>query len=319
MMSRKIVQRYVTIIIFGIVIFFFLNYLRGHWTDFKVMLDMPPKFLLAILGCTLCTILPDYWFIKVSMRHINVNLQVTEWIGIPACSNIIGIFMPFRSDLVFRGVYYKKKCGLSYSKFGGLTIGSTVVMLIIYYINMLICLFGLSYLSQEKSILYLALIFTGLLILGLVFLTLLVRYRKWFYRFSFIDRYMRSIIEGIADILSSRKVIFWCIFTIFISNVFGILRFYLSAKSLQLTCSMPIVILYYCVFQAMGLLAIIPGNVGITEFIIGLIAEITGGIFECGVMISLIARVTGIITYLMIALVFVYPVAKRVRRTETER
>ena len=311
--KKKDLKNIITIIIFATVLIFGIRYLYLHWQEFAVMLKIPFRLLLPILLCSAGSIISGYWFIKMSMKYLKVDLNITEWMGIPACSNVIGIFVPFHSELILRGVYYKKRCSVAYSKFIGLSIGGSLIMLIVYYIDLVACLWKIGISSSNQNLCRIVIILVIVLFVGLSLLVVMVKNRSWFYNFKWIEKYMKPIIEGTADIISSRSIVGWCIVTVLISNFFGIIRIWLVTRALNMTSTIAAATLYYCIYQGMSLVTIVPGNVGITESMMGLAADAIGGLFQHGVMISLTSRISEMLVYIVISILFLAPVLKAVR------
>ena len=75
---------------------------------------------------------------------------------------------------------------------------------------------------------------------------------------------------------------------------------------------------YNSVSWMAGIVAIVPGNIGIKESVMGAATLMMGALFRSGVAASLLQRVAVMIIYIAGGLIFAYPVTRRMRRGAAE-
>lgn len=288
------------------------GYIYTHAGDFALIRNLSLPYVILSIVCSVATILSGYLFIKISMQALGVHLDYVEWIGVPALSNLIGIFLPMRADLLIKGVYYKKKCGLSYSKYLSITAGSLFIMLCVYIVELILCL---SIWGRQREEAIFLLYVSGILLAGLVCFLVFLRYQKeLLLRYIPMKQYSRPILLGFYDLLNTKGVIKACVGTVLLSNIWGISRLIILAHGVGITCRFFQAILYYVIYQISGLFSILPGNIGITESLFGVAAIATGGLFQNGMLLSLLARTVGILSYLLLTLIFLPAVIRRLRQ-----
>lgn len=287
-------------------------YIYIHYEEFIRLKELPFRTIILAVLFSIGSILSGYVFIKIAMEVLGVKLTVTEWVGIPAVSNLIGIFTPMRADLIFKGVYYKHKCGVSYSRYLSFTIGGSIIAVLVYIADFIISIF-LGKLKNAEELVMTILFATILLVICILGLVVLKCSKQWVLKYLPLKKYTVPIVNAFYEVLYSKKVLVSCIITILISNFFGVLTLWVIAKALTPDVQLFQTILYYIVYQFASLLTVIPGNIGITESLVGIVGASTGALFEHGMMVSLMTRLVAIVAYLLLSIIFAIPVVKKMR------
>ncbi|MBQ6207303.1 MAG: hypothetical protein IJK52_09510, partial [Oscillospiraceae bacterium] len=224
-------------------------------------MGIQPGGLLLISGFSFLMILSNGIYHKIALGVLDVNLSITEWMGIPSISFIISCFIPFRADLMIKGVYYKEKCGLAYGRYLSFLAGGAVITLMMDALHLAVGIAAWG--VYQGSVLYGV---TAVLILCVcvLFPWILFRYQHWFRKYVPFKKNILPVIDGFMDLVSVKSFIMACVGTLAFSNIMGIFRIYAAAQCAHVPFLFFQAVLYDWANRFSGRIMLIPGNIGVT-------------------------------------------------------
>lgn len=272
---------------------------------------MPKRFLLLSFLIYCVAMVTDSVYLKIAASTIPVQMDATDWLGISAVAGVIGLVVPFRSSTVIKGVYFKKKCGMDYTKFVSLVaagfIFSCVCTMVQIWLGLL--LMSLRDTQSQRIGLYTCL-FTALMIGGLYLLI---------YKQTFIKKYLpfKKVLlpayQGFLDLFENKKAVLQCFLVTLATTILGSGVYFTLARGLGMPVSFGMALLYNGIMVPLNLLSILPNNIGGQEAILGWLLTLTGSAFSEGVLLSLMVRLVLAARYFAFSLVFAIPVIRRLR------
>ena len=294
-----------------IVIALLARYIWLNRDSFTAVQSIPPCAVVVCLLLSLLSVVLNASFIKFSAEALGVELDLVDWLGISACSGAIGLVMPLRMEIVFKGAYYKAKCGLSYGKFVSLMAGGTAIQMSLLSLETAVVFFFFgTWLGLSHVFTIAAIVIFGCVIL---FLFITVKKREAIWRFIPFKKYTSSAFQGFMDLLGNKKAMIKCVLSATGLVTVHILRLFVLLVALGVRVPFYYVLFFHSVIQVSDLFSILPGNIGIRESLLGLVYVSLGDLFRNGLMLSLLLRVLSLATFTIMAGIFVVPVIRRIR------
>ncbi len=134
----------------------------------KVILELPLRVFLVLIGLVLVNFIFSGLITERLVRIFGVKLSFMEWYGLRVINNYIN-YLPFKGGAVAKGLYLKKRHGLSISHFVSLTGGSILLVLLSYgVLGLAVWLLSWDF-GADISIIF-PLAFVSFVVLGVIFL-----------------------------------------------------------------------------------------------------------------------------------------------------
>lgn len=266
--------------------------------------------LLALLSCVLNAL-----YHREFLRTFGLKLTVVDWLGVVCVSNAIAYVLPLRADLVFSAAYYKKKSGLAYTKSVSMAGGNIVFGVGMALLQVLIALLAI---GLQKGVWPAALWLVTLL--GLAATVVFVLFARFLTgRFSAVlekHHLVREVAQGFNALLGRPSLLLRLTAIQLASNAVNLFMTMVCFGQAGLQVSFFEAMFYAGVSWLSGVVAIVPGNIGIKESILGVSTMLLGAVFQNGVAASLLIRVAVMAVYLALGLLFAWPVYRNLRGKE---
>lgn len=288
----KITKKVVGTLILLIVLFFLVRFIWNNRELFLGLKDISPFWLVILLALTILQIstnvMVDYDIAKALGADVKL-LDVEYMVLVPGAMNLV---VPMRAGYLLKAGYYKKTCGLSYSKLVSMTGGSMIIQIII---TLLTGIGGFLFLKYDIGIA--ALLVSALLLIIILGYLLLLYGKKMILKILPWKKRTLPIMEAFYTLIEYRFLIVKCIVWFLLNNVVAAIRFAIIFKILGGNISVFSSLLYDALYTASSYICIIPSNIGLGESMIGYANKVLGENFEIGVAATLIYRVIGIVSY----------------------
>lgn len=305
--TRQIVVGILAIAIVALLVWYVLNN-REMITQAAAV---PPSALIISFLIYCVAMVTDSVYLKFSAETIPVKMNVTDWLGISAVAGVIGLVVPFRSSTVVKGIYFKKKCGMAYTKYVSLVAAGFIFLCIDTMVQIWLGLLLMSlHDDQSKRIWLYTAIFT-VVMLGVLFL--IVFKQDFIKRHLPFKKVLLPAFEGFVDLFANKRAVLQCFLSTMATTLLGSTVYYTLARGLGMKVSFGMALLYNGVMVPLNLLSILPSNIGGQEAILGWLMTLTGSAFSEGVLLSLMVRLVLTARYFVFALVFAIPVIRRLR------
>ena len=261
--------------------------------------------VLALGGCVLNCV-----YHKLILDTHGVSLDLTDWMGVVFVANAMAYVLPLRMDLVFTASYYKRTKGLAYVKSASMAAGNIVFSILFALIQMFAALLITGIMKG---------VWPGLLwliwLIGAVgtalFLVMALWFRDRMPAFLSRIRIVRDVVNGFCDLLCDRSLLWKLLCCLVANNILHLLLFMACFTGVGMTVTLDQALLYNSISRMMSLVAIVPGNIGIQQGVMGVAGSLMGDVFDVGVMVSLLQSAALMAVYIVMGLLFAYPVWTR--------
>lgn len=268
--------------------------------------------LLSLGGC-----LFNCLYHRALLHGYGLRLTLCDWVGVVFVSNAIAYVLPMRADLIFTGAYYKRVKGMRYTRLASMAAGNVVFGVVFSLAQILIALLCMALIDGQAPVsIWLCWALGALGMAAFLFLSLRGEGRalSWLSRWKTLSQ----IVAGFNELLKNRPMLWRLLVCLAGNNLFHLLAYMLCFRSVGLPVVFYEALFYNSVSWLAGVVAIVPGNIGIKESVMGAATLMMGALFHNGVAASLLERVAVMIVYILGGLIFALPVARRMRRGEQQ-
>lgn len=310
--KRKKRMQIIQYIFYTILVAFIMVYIIKNKDDFKILFSLSPLQIILLLSLSLLSPIFGTQYRKYAAKELNITLDLVDWLGIASISNLISLFVPFRSDLLISARYYKKKCNLSYGKFLSITAGGVVIQMLMVSVELILALLFVGIIYSYWSPILLIFGFS-ILICCVIFIYILKKYGIKIIKKLPMQKYVLLIGEGFITLLGSPRLLRNSFFLELGNQLIHALKFYFVLQFFGLEISLVLALIYSSVNILSDVFMLTPGNLGIKEVIIGAISSLMGNRFSIGVGITIVMRILSLIVYLIYSSIFALPVYRRIK------
>lgn len=288
-------------------------YVYQHRADMEKLLRLSPGAV-ALLGLlALGSALVNCLYHLVILRTYGLPLALTDWMGVVSVSNAIAYVLPLRADLVFSAAYYKRVKGLAYTKSLSMAAGNIVFGVAFSLLQMAVALLLLGLLKGQWPALLWALWGLGTAALS-AFTALALG--AWGQKLKILQKHrlLGEVAAGFTALLRNRWMLWRLLGCLIGNNLFQLLLHQLCFASIGHPVTLYEALFYNSVSWLSGIVAIVPGNIGIKEGVMGLSTLLMGIPASAGVAASLLQRVALMAAHLLMGGAFALPVYRRFRQ-----
>ena len=239
--------------------------------------------------------------LKIVTDYYKLNLNFLQALGILVLSRLANMGLPPGIGSSFKAVYMKKKHSFSYSSF---IASSGAVSILKIFIYSLFCFFMLLAVKCENVyLLVLAFFVFTSSFLFLFFMPSLALY------FSF--SYLKKLGKELKDFLGDKKNLLKLVIVILFIFLTTTIRFYLEFILFSVDISFMKASIVVSFTLISGLFNLIPGNMGIKEFLIVALSGITGAGINESLHVALLDRMVVTFFTIFLAPCFLYDFNKK--------
>lgn len=268
--------------------------------------------LLALGGCMV-----NCLYHLVILRTYPISLSLVDWMGVVSVANAMAYVLPLRADLVFSAAYYKRVKGLAYTKSISMAAGNIVFGVAFSLVQIGVALLCTGMLEGIWPVALWTLLALGLVAtLGFVWFAL--RFSGKNPRVMQRHRLLRDVVEGFVALLTNRPMLWRLLGCLVGSHLFQLLLYMVCFQAIGLPVTLYQALFYSSISWLSSIVAIVPGNLGIKESVMGASMLLMGSVFQNGVAVSLLQRVAVMVMYLLLGVVFAYPVYARFSRRKAD-
>lgn len=266
-------QRFRSILSFFSLVFFIswlIYYVTAHIDDFKIIysLSWPPAIILALV--ILAESYASGLFIKVVMKHFNINLGFNEWYGLSVITRFWNIILPFRGGAGVRAIYLKKIHQFPLTDFFATMLSLYFLIFLVNSAIGMLCMFFL-YVRNDTFLTPLFIFFLGffLAMLGMVFFTPKVRGS----RYAFWDKICRAA-NAWHGIRTNTPLMRNLTIITLLNSAVGLFTVYFSYASFGSKITIFQCLLISTLFNFTSMINVTPGALGIVESVMILTAQL---------------------------------------------
>ncbi|MFA6098189.1 MAG: lysylphosphatidylglycerol synthase transmembrane domain-containing protein [Patescibacteria group bacterium] len=264
---KHINKKTISFIVLALAIIFTFVFLRGHFSDLKVLtrISLWGASVLGIL--IIITTVLNGLRIKYTLEPLHINLPAKEWLSI-SVTNSFWNYLPFQGGLISRGIYLKQKYQLNYIDFISITAATYLITFLSLSLSGIIL--AMLALKNVETAIWPVILYSLLAIFSLLILL--------FTRNGVLHKFIRlkkvlEIEAGLKLVLTNSKLVWSLIILDLLFIISYAVRLYLAAYFLGYNIN----ILYFFAIAPIGILAIYtaitPGGLIIREALIGLLAS----------------------------------------------
>ena len=312
-MRKSNLKKLLSSVLFAALIALLAWYLYANRADLKQLLTLNAKTISWMLILALAACVMNAVYHKLILDTYQLELDLTDWMGVVFVSNAMGYVLPMRMDLVFTATYYKRTKNFAYTKSVSVAAGNIVFGVMFALVQMLAALVCTGLIDgQWPGILWLV------LIIGCAGTAALVVVSIWFSDRmpACISRYkvVRDIVTGFAQLIGNRQLLLKLLACQVVNNIFHLLLYMACFRGIGMQVSIYQALFYNSVSRVLSLVAIVPANIGIAQGVMGVAGSLMGDVFQQGVMVSLLQSVSLMVIYIVMGGAFAYPVWKKWNR-----
>ncbi len=271
-------------------------------------LDAPTILWMLVLAVGACTLNAVYH--KLILDTYHVPLSPVDWLGVVFVANAMGYVVPMRADLVFSATYYKRTKGLEYVKSASMAAGNIVFSILFALIQLFAALL-LTGVMQGVWPWSLWLIWLVGALGTAAFLVMALWFRNRLPAFLGRIGIVRRIVDGFCDLLTDRRLLGRLLVCLIANNILHLLLFMACFRGVGMQVTLYQALFYNSLSRMMSLVAIVPGNIGIQQAVMGVGGSLMGDVFEQGVMVSLLQSAALMAVYILMGLIFAFPVWRK--------
>ena len=283
-------------------------YVAQNWDDMKRLTELSPGTVALLLGlAALGCVMNSLYHLAILLTY-KLKLTLTDWMGVVCVSNAIAHVIPMRGDLLFTAAYYKRAKGLAYTRSVSMAAGNIVFGVAFSLLEILAALLCMGLIDGQWPPLMWLLLLAGALCLGaFAALSLLMERRGHVPK----NKRVADILTGFNALLRDKTLLLRLLLCLTGGNLIRLLLYMVCFQAAGLPVTFYQALFYTSVSWLSGIVAIVPGNVGIRESLMGAATLLLGDVFATGVAASLLERVAMMAAYFIFALFFAVPVWRR--------
>ncbi|NLO84083.1 MAG: flippase-like domain-containing protein [Clostridiales bacterium] len=282
-------------------------YVYDNREDMKKLIELERStiarlLLLALGGCIMNCV-----YHRVILSTYRIPLSLVDWMGVVFVSNAMAYVLPMRADLLFSAAYYKRTKGLAYVKSVSMAAGNIVFGVIFALLQMLIALLCTGLIDGVwSSMLWLIWSIGAAGTITFIFISLFFGDKKP----AFLTKYklVSDVVDGFNALLKNRSLLWQLLLCLTINNIVQLFLYMVCFEAIGIEVMFYEAMFYNSVSWLSSIVAIVPGNIGIKEGMMGIAMQLMGMSFPDGVALSLLHRVAVMIVYMVMGLVFAFPV-----------
>lgn len=301
--GKKIISSVLFLLFFGLLAW----YVYTHWNEMKVLLTLSPQTLAALLALGLASCVVNCLYHLAMLRTYPIRLTLTDWMGVVCVSNAMAYVLPMRADLVFSAAYYKRVRGLAYTKSVAMVAGNMVFGVAFSLLQIFISLLCMGLIDRAWPPTLWALLAAGTACMA-VFLWLSQRSESKLREKLVKYQLVSDVITGFNALLRNRGLLWRLLLCMLASNIAHLLTNMVCFQAIGMPVTVYEALFYSSIGWLASVVAIVPGNIGLKESVMGVSTVVLGALFSQGVAASLLDRVTIMIVYIVMGLVFAFPV-----------
>ena len=297
-LTRKIIIRGTIIFILYLTVLVFLIRYVSNNADIMERIAAAPKELVAFGLLTTALSVTLSAFLDITCAEVyGIKLTVPDAIVFTFIASAINLVIPLQMGSVIKVVYYKRKMALSYSRYLSILSGTVVFSLMASFFVLAFSLFFtmLKWNMDKKYVVLVTIIFLA----GLAVMTVVLRLQDKILGVLPFKTYTSPVMKGFFEIFNNKRAMRLCVLNYLLYMVLGGLRFTSIFSILGISAGFEGGMLYFGLQNALSIIPILPGNIGITEAIVGGMHMVLGADFNAGVTTVLLNR----IYYYIVALV----------------
>ena len=310
MRDRKKARNILSIGLFVALVLLLALYIWENREDMGQMLSLSWGGAAGMLALALGSCVVNCVYHWVILQTYGLPLSLVDWMGVVSVSNAIAYVLPLRADLVFSAAYYKQVKGLSYTKSVSMAAGNIVFGVAFSLLQILAALLGLGLLDGKwpGALWGFWALGTGMLaafvVLALVFPSRMP---------AFLRKYklVRDVAEGFAALLRNRTMLWRLLGCMVANNGFQLFLYMACFRAAGAPVTLYEALFYSSLSWLVGIVAIVPGNIGIKESVMGAATLLLGAVAQTGVAVSLLQRGALMAIHFLMGVVFAIPVYKR--------
>ena len=289
MTKGKIIKGTILFLIYVFVLAFLIWYISDNKEIISRIMEASTIDVLGVALCTLlCTALAGIMDITCA-RVYGVKIGYFESFSLTCMASAVNMILPLQLGGVSKAIYLKRKLALAYSKYVSIISGTTIIGIFVSIFQVIVCMVAVTYRTEEGAIY--ALVCTIIFSATLGVLLLSIHKQEFIIRIVPFKNISVPIIEGFFSLIGNKRVVCLISLNLIASSFLGGIRFLLIFRMIGFYGGIMDSLLYFGLYNASTIVPIIPGNVGISEFIVGAMNSLLGSDFDIGVATVLINRV----------------------------
>ena len=266
-----------------------IGYIAWHIDEFKRLLHISLVTFVIITILNLLSGILNGYQIKLFMRIFGISMSFLEWYPL-AIMTTLANYLPFQGGLITKGVYLKNLYNFPYSSYVAVSVARYVIAF--FSMGSLGIIASLIIGLNSTTAVWIFIFFVFLLALGLL-LSLLSP--KTFEVKNKLMHNLMNILVGWKQITQQKLILMGLILVDIILLLLHAFRFFVSFVALGIAVPVS-----YCLFITplailLSLVSIVPGALGIREFIVGFQINLLGLRMQDGILASSLDRGIGMI------------------------
>ncbi len=255
------------------------------------------KFTDILISISICWVIFSISGLRLSCASkLMYGITLTLWdiVSLPVVMSLWGYILPLKGGLVYFVFYMKEKYRINLVKSAGISIYTYIITIsmvgfIVLFLSCLLKPFN---------------IYIFLVGLGVSFNYFILFFAKktviWIGRGKppgFVNKLialLTSILRDLNNAMLSKKLLIISVILSIIHIGLTVLWFAAAAQALNLEMSLLSLIFLVLASQISAIFRIVPGNLGVSEFIMGATTALIDGAVEEGLAIALFVRATGL-------------------------
>ena len=119
-------KKWLSALLFVVLVALLIWYVVTHWAEISGLLTLDRVTVLYLLGLGLAGAVLNCVYHLVILRTFGLRLTLVDWMGVTVVSNAVAFVVPMRGELALAAGYYKRVCGLAYTKSVSIAAGNMV-------------------------------------------------------------------------------------------------------------------------------------------------------------------------------------------------
>ena len=287
---KKLAQYTIVVLLLGLIGKYFIE----HTEELKTIADISVWNLLLLFSLLFINnILYAYSMYVILEKRLQGRLTAFEWIKIVIVSRAINFFVTQGAN-VYRSIYLKQKFDLSHANYIGVVMFHSwwFTVTTLSFCWLAFWCFNTSFAMQNAVTMSLFAI--AILLLGLLPVLVAITSRFDLFagkRFAWIKERASAILIEFNNSALDKLFLFRISCLSFITFLITIVTLNITFEALHHELSIDETSLFATIFTMSKYMNVVPGNLGVTEYLFGLLSHLTGGTLGVGVLVSGILRV----------------------------
>lgn len=306
-------KRVLTTVLFIALIALLGWYVWANREDMSALLALSAGTLAQLMALAFMSCLVNSLYHREILLFMGLKLDTVDWLGVVSVSNAIAYVLPLRADLVFSAAYYKKNKALGYTRSASIAGGNIVFGVAFALIQVIAALLCIGFIDGVWP----GVIWAVALVCAFVTAAVMLLSRGLSGKASAaLEKHpmIKTVTEGYVALLTCPRLIAKLMLWQTLSHLITLVSTMICFRQIGVETTFYQAMFYAGVSWLSGIVAIVPGNIGIKESIMGVSTMMLGSVFQSGVAVSLLQRVTVMIAYVTLGLAFAWPVYKRMGR-----